>query len=166
MSSTSGGVQVRVVVDRVDRLVDGSLAFIDYKTGGNATPAAWLQERPASPQLPLYVRTAGADEIGAVAFGVLRKGATGYTGYAHEQAVFDDLRAFDASRAPFREYADWKTLLTTWQRRLDALGAEHARGEARLAPDPRRACQYCHLPALCRSGQAPLEVEGGVDERE
>jgi RecB family exonuclease len=161
-----GGVQVRVVVDRVDRLVDGSLAFIDYKTGADAKPGAWMKERPESPQLPLYVRTAGTGDVGAVAFGVLRKGETRYAGYSRDAAVFDDLRPFDATRAPFREYADWKTLLATWQQRLDALGAEHARGEARLAPDPRRACQYCHLPVLCRSGQALLAVEENADARE
>ena len=44
-----GGVQVRVKLDRVDRLADGSHAVIDYKTGANARPAAWMGERPESP---------------------------------------------------------------------------------------------------------------------
>ena len=31
--------------------------------------------------------------------------------------------------------------------------AEYVAGDARLAPDPPRACEYCHLGALCRIAQ-------------
>ncbi len=57
-----GGLQVRLQLDRVDRLGDGSLAIIDYKTGANAAPADWMGERPRSPQLPLYVRALDAEK--------------------------------------------------------------------------------------------------------
>jgi ATP-dependent helicase/nuclease subunit B len=158
-----GGVQVRVKLDRVDRLADGSLAVIDYKTGSNARPASWMGERPESPQLPLYVRVVGEDDVSAVAFGVVRKGATGYIGIARDAGTFSQLKPFDATRAPFKEYADWQALMREWQRRLDAIAREHAAGDARLAPNPTRACVYCHLPALCRSGQAFLEA-GEADD--
>lgn len=161
-----GGVQVRVVLDRVDRLADGSYAFIDYKTGANARPAAWLGERPELPQLPLYARTVAPDEVGAIAFGTVRKGATAYSGFVHEAGVFSSLKPFDAARAPFKDYADWKTLLSEWQRRLDTLAREHARGEASLAPNPTRACRHCHLPGLCRSGQSFAAVAEGADDAE
>jgi probable DNA repair protein len=149
-----GGVQVRVQLDRVDRLADGTYAVIDYKTSANASPAAWMGERPELPQLPLYVRSVGPDEVGAVAFGVVRRGGTRYDGFARAGDTFSALRVFDPARVPFKEYADWKTLLLQWGRRLDALAHEHATGDARLAPDPARACRYCHLPGLCRSSQA------------
>jgi probable DNA repair protein len=158
-----GGVQVRVVIDRVDRLADGSHAFIDYKTGASARPAAWLGERPELPQLPLYVRTVAPDQVSAVAFGIVRAGATGYAGFARTPGLFAGLKPFDATRAPFREYADWAALLQQWQRRLDALAREHAGGDARLAPNPTQACRYCHLPGLCRSAQALVEGEEGDD---
>ncbi len=159
-----GGVQVRVKLDRVDRLADGSLAVIDYKTGANASPASWMGERPDAPQLPLYVRVVGQREVSAVAFGVVRKGATGFTGIARDAKNFSQLQPFDATKAPFKEYADWQALLDEWQRRLDAIAREHAEGDARLAPNPGRACVYCHLPALCRSGQALLEADEGDDD--
>ncbi len=154
-----GGVQVRVVLDRVDRLSDGTLAFIDYKTGVNARPASWRGERPALPQLPLYTCTVPAHEVGAVAFGVVRRGGTGYAGYVRAPGVFAALDPFVAGRAPFKEDADWLGMLGQWHGRLDALAQEHAAGVARLAPDPTRACRHCHLPGLCRSAQAFLEVE-------
>jgi ATP-dependent helicase/nuclease subunit B len=159
-----GGVQVRVVLDRVDRLADGSYAFIDYKTGANTRPASWMGERPELPQLPLYVRTVDPDAVGAVAFGSVRKGSTRYAGYARDAGVFSDqLKPFVAGKAPFEEYGDWKGMLTAWERRLDALAREHARGDARLAPDPTRACRHCHLPGLCRTGQATDAGEEAVD---
>jgi RecB family exonuclease len=154
-----GGVQVRVVLDRVDRLADGTYAFIDYKTGSSAKPASWMGERPELPQLPLYLRTVGQDEVGAVAFGVVRKGGTGYKGFAREAGLFGGLQPFDASKATFREYADWKALMREWQRRLDAIAREHAQGDARLAPNPTKACRYCHLPGLCRSAQAVADAD-------
>ena len=158
-----GGVQVQVQLDRVDRLADGSHAFIDYKTGASAKPSAWMGERPELPQLPLYARTVDPDRVGAVAFGVVRKGATGYAGFVREAGRFAGLKPFDATRAPFREHADWKALLVEWQRRLDALAREHAGGDARLAPDPGRACRGCHLPGLCRSSQARVEALPAVE---
>ena len=158
-----GGVQVRVKLDRVDRLADGSLAVIDYKTGSNAKPADWMGERPESPQLPLYVRVVGQEQVSAVAFGVVRKGATEYIGIARDGAPFSGLRPFDGAKKPFKEYADWNALMGEWQRRLDVIACEHAAGDARLAPNPTRACRYCHLPGLCRSGQAFLEAEGDED---
>jgi ATP-dependent helicase/nuclease subunit B len=154
-----GGVQVRVQLDRVDRLGDGTYAVIDYKTGASARPAAWLGERPELPQLPLYVRSVGADQVSAVAFGIVRRGATGYAGFARAAGVFSGLKPFDPVRVPFREHADWRSMLRQWDRRLDALAHEHAAGDARLAPNPARACRHCHLPGLCRSAQASVAAQ-------
>jgi probable DNA repair protein len=160
-----GSVQVRLKLDRVDRLSDGSLAVIDYKTGGDSSPSAWMGERPAQPQLPLYVRAVGEDQVKAVAFGVVRKGATAYAGYVHEPTLFPGLTGFDPGRAPFDEHGSWKGMLESWRRRLDAIAAEHARGDARLATDRRKACRYCHLPAMCRAeqGQDHAGAEAGDD---
>ena len=158
-----GGVQTRIVLDRVDRLADGSFAVIDYKTGTGAKPAAWMGERPELPQLPLYVRAIGPDQVSAVAFGIVGKGSTEYRGFARDGAVFPQLKPFDATKAPFKDYANWSDLLQAWNRRLESLAREHAQGDARLAPNPTKACRYCHLPGVCRSAQALLDAEEGGD---
>jgi ATP-dependent helicase/nuclease subunit B len=158
-----GGVQTRIVLDRVDRLADGSCAVIDYKTGSSARPAAWMGERPELPQLPLYVHAIGREQVSAVAFGIVCTGSTGYRGLARDATVFPALKPFDAGKAPFKEYASWDELLRAWQRRLESIAREHAVGDARLAPDPARACRYCHLAGVCRSAQALLEPEEGDD---
>jgi probable DNA repair protein len=153
------GVQLRVKLDRVDRLQDGTCAFIDYKTGANAKPSMWMGERPELPQLPLYVRTATMNDVGDVAFGCVRAGATAYTGFVHAPGLFEGLRPFDRGHRLLREYSDWKSMLAQWQRRVEALGREHAGGDARLAPNPKKACELCHLPGVCRSAQALFEAD-------
>ena len=158
-----GGVQTRIVLDRVDRLADGTFAVIDYKTGASARPAAWMGERPELPQLPLYVRAIGQEQVSAVAFGVVCTGSTEYRGFARDGEVFPQLKPFDAASAPFKDYASWGDLLQAWNRRLESLAREHAQGDARLAPNPAKACRYCHLRGVCRSAQALLEPEEGDD---
>jgi ATP-dependent helicase/nuclease subunit B len=157
-----GGLTLQLRIDRVDRLADGSCAVIDYKTGGNAKANAWLDERPSSPQLPLYVEAFGPNNVSAVAFGRVRAGETGFAGLARDPAEFPGCKATP------KEFASWDALLAEWHRRLEVLAREFATGDARLAPDPRRACRYCHLPSLCRIGDARLAAddagEGGDDE--
>lgn len=141
-----GGLHLDLRLDRVDRLADDTLAVIDYKTGADAEPKAWLDERPKLPQLPLYVEALGAARVSAVAFGRIRAGNTAYAGLAS-----DDGR-FPGCRATPKAYESWAHLLETWHRRLESLAREYVVGDARLAPDPAHACQYCPLPGLCRIG--------------
>jgi probable DNA repair protein len=160
-----GPLTLELRPDRIDRLPDGSLALIDYKTGANAEPGAWLDERPKLPQLPAYVLAVGAERVGAVAFGRLRSGSAGYVGVARDAAQFPGLRE-PGGRGALAEYADWEALLGAWRRRLEVLAGEFAAGQALLAPDPARACRYCHLAALCRiaeSEAAGARLEDGDD---
>lgn len=160
-----GPLTLEMRPDRVDRLADGSLAVIDYKTGASAEVKAWLDERPRLPQLPAYVQALGAANVGAVAFARVRSADTGYAGVARDEAAFPGLRV-PGSRGLLKDYGSWDELLGAWQRRLETLAAEYAAGDARRAPVPSQACQYCHLGALCRiaeAGAARLDEEP-VDE--
>jgi RecB family exonuclease len=148
-----GGLTLGLRVDRVDRLADGGSVVIDYKTGADLEPKAWLGERPRLPQLPLYAEAVGPGEVAALAFGRLRSGSTGYSGLARDADAFPGLAAPGTKSWP-KEFPSWAALREEWRRRLAALGAEHAAGLARLAPDPVRACQYCPLGILCRVGEA------------
>ncbi|MFO1407359.1 MAG: PD-(D/E)XK nuclease family protein [Steroidobacteraceae bacterium] len=149
-----GGLSLSLRVDRIDRLGDGSLAVIDYKTGGDAEPSSWLGERPRLPQLPLYAEAVGHATLGAVAFGRVRAGETGFRGYARDARQFPGLVDPGAKKAWPREFADWNDLLAGWHRRLEGIAREYSRGDARLAHDPPTACEYCHLAGLCRIHQS------------
>jgi len=47
------GVTLDLRLDRIDRLIDGSLLVIDYKSG-DVSPKSWELPRPDDVQLPLY----------------------------------------------------------------------------------------------------------------
>jgi probable DNA repair protein len=160
-----GGLTLGLRIDRVDRLEDGSIAVIDYKTGADADTKAWLEERPKLPQLPLYAEAIGPTQVAAVAFGRVRTGDTGYRGLTRDAASFPGLKSPGARGWP-KEFASWDELLLAWRRRLTALATEHVQGDARLAPNPPQACAYCPLAALCRIGETRLatEAEGTDDE--
>ena len=144
-----GGLTLDLRPDRIDRLEDGTLAVIDYKTGADAETRAWLDERPKLPQLPLYATALGANRVAAVAFARVRTGDTGYDGLASNPESFPGLKSPGAKGWP-REFGSWGEMLERWRERLTALASEHVTGDARLAPDPKHACEYCHLEALCR----------------
>jgi ATP-dependent helicase/nuclease subunit B len=153
-----GELKLELRPDRVDLLADGSIAVIDYKTGANAEVKAWLGERPELPQLPAYVQALGPARVGAVTFAKLRSGETGYEGLARESDLFPGLKVPGTKGAP-SDCSSWEGLLADWRRRLEALSREYAAGDARLAMDPRRACEYCHLHALCRIAESKTSFD-------
>jgi probable DNA repair protein len=126
-------------IDRMDRAAGGHV-LIDYKTGGNPTPAKWRPPRPDEPQVPLYAVTA-KEEIAAVAFAKLGAGRKRFMGFSRDKNFLPDV---DAAK-------NWPSLLAEWKREAESLGAGFAAGEARV--DPKRelqTCRYCDLQTLCR----------------
>ncbi len=148
-----GDLELELRPDRLDRLSDGTLAVIDYKTGAQAEVRAWLDERPRLPQLPAYVQALGTEQVGAVSFARIRAGDTRYEGLTRDPGTFPGLRVPGAKGGP-RGVESWGQLLVDWRRRLESLASEFVRGDLRLAPDPPRACEFCHLGALCRIAEA------------
>lgn len=151
-----GGLALDLRPDRVDRLKDGSLALIDYKTGSSARIGAWFDERPTLPQLPLYLLAVGPSKVSAVAFGRLRAGQTGYEGLVRATGLFDELTVFDG-KGKTREFDSWEQMLTVWRRRLETLADEYRAGDARLAANPSQACAYCQLSVLCRKAELGVQ---------
>ncbi len=116
-----------------------------------------VAERPELPQLPLYADALGGEDVAAVAFGRVRAGKTGFAGLARDRDEFPG-----CDKLP-KDCATWDDLRAAWHRRLEALAREFAEGDARLAPNPAKACPYCHLSRLCRIGAARLAGEGDGD---
>jgi probable DNA repair protein len=144
---TLGELRVRVRPDRVDRLADGTLLVLDYKTGA-VSVADWFGQRPDDPQLPLYVCLLGG-QVKALAFVSLKKGAVGYAGISAVDGVADGVRAVADRR--FREHDDWNALVAHWISVTEDLADGYARGDAVV--DPKRGeqtCRYCDIRPLCR----------------
>ena len=159
-----GALTLDLRLDRVDRLADGSLAVIDYKTGANAEIRAWLDERPKLPRCRPTCRQLGPEQVGAVAFARLRSGDTGYVGVARADDAFPGLKV-PGTRGWPRDYDRVSNCSAAWQRRLEALAAEYAAGDATGA-GTGQACEYCHLGALCRIAETSAVKPGEESDDE
>ena len=154
-----GGLQVSVRPDRVDRLADGTLAVIDYKTG-LVHVAAWLDARPDEPQLPLYATAyaQGAlggrpERVGALLFAQLRPGQTRAVALAHADGLLPGARVIDGAQVGIAR-PGWDGLLADWQEQLTRLAKEFVAGVAAVAPkDYPKTCRHCALPLACRAAE-------------
>jgi len=151
-----GGLRLRVRPDRVDRLHDGSLAIIDYKTGLVGV-RDWLDARPDAPQLPLYatayadgVLGGGAQPVGALAYVQLRPGATRLHAVAAAEGLLPGATVIRDDQTRIAR-PGWSGLMADWREALAALAGEFVRGEAAVAPKSlATSCRTCALPLLCR----------------
>ncbi|MFO1398962.1 MAG: PD-(D/E)XK nuclease family protein [Burkholderiales bacterium] len=150
MQLALGGLVLRFRVDRVDRLAEGGLAIIDYKSGRAPSPGRWFAERPAGTQVGLYAlaqRAAAPDEpIAAALYAVLKAGAVKVCGLAKDDGIVPGASVLPTRNVPL---ATWDDVLPTWQASYGALARAFAEGRAAVAPRPD-ACRQCELDALCR----------------
>lgn len=128
MTARIGGLEIVCRIDRVDRLADGSVAVIDYKTGLTATPADWFRARLVEPQLPLYLQVIDG-EVEAIVIGRVHPRGVVYRG------VWKHPETFPGSSYRPREKLDWPQQRALWGAQLEALVAEYANGDGRIFVD-------------------------------
>jgi probable DNA repair protein len=119
-----GAWTLRLRLDRLDQLSDGSVAIIDYKTGERASGADWLKPRLADAQVPLYA-TQSAAPVGAAVIARLRGTDTRYTGFAQSDDFHGQARKLPDGR-------DWGEQIELWRAQLEDLVAEFAAGDTRV----------------------------------
>ncbi|MEP7312102.1 MAG: PD-(D/E)XK nuclease family protein [Pseudomonadota bacterium] len=140
---TVDGATLRMRVDRIDRLADGGLVLLDYKSG-KSTVMDLLGARARPVQLLAYLAAldpAGQDAVGALAIVQLTSDKASFKGVAES-----------ADRLPLGKHwdtGDWAAWRATWIRDAHGLVRQHLAGVASVDPLPD-ACRYCHLPGLCR----------------
>lgn len=135
------GTRLGVRIDRVDRLADGQLIVIDYKSG-DASSFDALADRLTQPQLPAYATVAG-DRTAAVAMLHLGRDGLKLRGAADAAGRLNGLRP------PRPGAPEWPMLLERWRTQLAGLVQEFQRGYAAVDPQPQ-ACERCHLQVFCR----------------
>jgi probable DNA repair protein len=140
-------LQLRLRVDRVDRLADGRKLILDYKTG-EAGPDDWFGARPDDPQLPLYAVTSG-ETVAALGFARVRPRRHAFAGLAESAGLVPGLET-PAGAGPVAGGAVWPELLNYWRRSLEDLAAAFRTGDARVDPKNAQACRECDLHAFCR----------------
>jgi probable DNA repair protein len=140
-------LKLRLRVDRIDRMPDGSTLILDYKSG-TCRLQDWLGDRPGKPQLLLYA-VAGTQMPSALAFAQLRPDDCAFVG-AGEREFAPGIRAdIDALARGGWDISSWESLNNFWRERLQMLADEFLAGEAAVEPQPA-ACDWCGLAPLCR----------------
>lgn len=144
-----GGGRVRMRLDRIDAVAGGRVV-LDYKSGRALTPD-WYGERPTYPQLLAYLAALGG-EVVALATVNLTAREVRFTGVAATAGVLPRVKPIPAvtGAAP----SDWRAQQQRWEALIERLIRAFLAGDARVDPAPG-ACDYCHLPDLCRIGAQP-----------
>lgn len=144
------GLEFRVRIDRVDRLLDGARVLLDYKTG--AATVDWRGERPDNPQLPVYALLS-PDALVAVAYAKVNAAEPGFVAESERREIFPKTR-----RSELEGMATFADLVQVWSRRIERIAAEFGAGHAQVAPTIK-ACQSCKLQGLCRVPAALEEAD-------
>lgn len=158
------GIAVCLVIDRIDRLGDGRLAIIDYKTGATADYKNWAQARITEPQLPIYASLALAGEqVAAVAFAKVRGDDARFSGIAADEALLPGVLGLTQDKArkdfPAGQFPDWPALLVHWQTSVQAIAREVRSGEAAVRFSDENEMEYCEVKPLLRLPERKLLFE-------
>ena len=164
------GLDLNLRLDRIDRLADGKLLVIDYKTG-DVNPKSWNPPRPDDVQLPLYATFAPAlqGQLGGLVFAKIRPDKLEFAGSVVDakSTLIAKLRGnTNLVKRPLTPEQQ-----TNWREEIQQLARDFLAGRAeadpRVYPD---TCKNCGLHTLCRilENRQPLddnaEAEGAVDD--
>ena len=149
-TATIAGITLKLRLDRVDRLNDGALLVIDYKSGA-VTPRSWELPRPDDVQLPLYAGFAlpRDQSLGGFVFARVRAGDMGFAGkVADAHATLDD--ALNGTSSLVKN-ALTPEQLSEWKLAIEQLARDFIAGRADVDPrDYPDTCERCGLFTLCR----------------
>jgi ATP-dependent helicase/nuclease subunit B len=160
------GLPLKVRLDRIDRLIDGSLLVIDYKSG-DVSPSDWDLPRPDDLQLPLYAEFAldpGSDLIGGLVFAKVRAGKTEFAGKVRDAKA--TLRADLRGNTNLVKKPLDSEQLSAWKQYIEELAMDFLAGRAVVNPrDYPETCERCGLQVACRvSENPPLSSDENSEE--
>ncbi len=132
------GLQLKLRVDRIDRLNNGNVLLIDYKSGEQKSTSL-EGERPKEPQLLVYAATCD-ERVDGVFFAQLKARELRAVGFSRD--VQFPGRAVKVRR-------DWPSFVAESEAEVHRLAADFMRGNAVVDP-LRGACDYCGVTPFCR----------------
>lgn len=144
---------IKLKIDRIDKLTDGTHLVIDYKTKLRNNIYDWFGERPEDLQLPLYC-IYGLNNATGLAYAQVKNGHMKFKGIIANEKItsFSDLLPLTKLKTSERTN-NWQQLTQRWHNTLQRLSIDFSLGKAEVDPiNPATTCQYCDLHTLCRIG--------------
>jgi ATP-dependent helicase/nuclease subunit B len=146
---TIGPLQLRLKIDRIDQLSDGSTLLIDYKTNAPSIQG-WINQQLSEPQLPLYSITKQGHAAKSICYAEIKSHQVQFKGISecNAAALPSGIKPIDKIKTIQAD--DWNALRDQWQTKLLSLSTEFHQGHAEVAPSNPTTCQFCHLHSFCR----------------
>jgi probable DNA repair protein len=141
------GLSLTVRLDRIDRLRNGNLVLIDYKSGKQTRPKL-AGERPAEPQLLVYAASVGSP-VDGVFFGQLKPRDVKAVGYSR-------VKHFKDRTAEVKK--DWNDYIDASRENVQKLAVEFVSGVAEVRPH-NSPCEYCGMKPFCRVNEKGVGQE-------
>ena len=144
------GLTLDLRLDRIDRLNDGSLLVIDYKSG-NVSPSSGTCPAPTTcncRSMPALPSTAD-EELGGLVFAKVRAGESGFAGQVGDAAatLFTGLKGTSSlvkNPLTAEQLLDWRDC-------IEQLARDFLAGRAEVDPrESPKTCERCGLQTLCR----------------
>lgn len=149
-----GGLDIKVRIDRIDKVANGKTFLIDYKTG-KFSQRNLFEDRLQEIQLPLYAIQIKPDAVG---FAEVSKGSAGngFRYLARDNTVMPGFKPIDYDDL----CKDWDSLLDRWKSQLTDLAEEFIAGKIEVNPyNAPATCDYCGLQTLCRIDERKPNLE-------
>jgi probable DNA repair protein len=147
-----GPLALTLRLDRIDSLVDGRLAVIDYKSGGGTIDpkSDWMRARPVSLQLPFYasVLAEHSSQVGALVLARLHAREVQVRGLEDGDYGFEGAAALDDWPA-FKGRA-WEEVMGQWRQTIEQLAQEYVDGVARNTYVRQDDLRYCDVRPFLR----------------
>jgi exodeoxyribonuclease-5 len=156
------GLKLNLSIDRIDKLAEGGLVVIDYKTSSIVTNASWAEVRITEPQLPIYVVLAlKYEQVVAVSFAKIRSDETKFIGLTAEDGVLPKVTSLEkvTKSSAFYEFTDWDALLEHWYLSLSNIAQEITAGVASVTVSNDADLVYCDVKPLLRLPERLLQFE-------
>lgn len=155
-----GALQLKLRLDRVDRLASGERVIIDYKTGaGRMDPHAdWVRRPPLNLQLPFYAAVLGGVQSDVAALVLMRLHArqVAVSGLADIDTGFEGL----ATSGDWQELEglDWSALMARWRQDIENLATAYADGWAANITRHGADLDYCDVLPFLRLHEESSDV--------